>query len=208
MAEALTGAQVVVDLAETPSFEERTALDFFVKVSRNLLAAETIAGVGHHIALSAVGVDRIKDSCYFRAKAAQEDVIRASSIPYTIVRSTQFFDLIEAFLQTSAAGDVVYVPPALIQPVAPDDVADALAEIAVAPPLNETIEMAGSEPICFNELARLILSGYEDPRRVITDAHTSFFGAVLDDRSFIPGPKPWIGPSTLRDWLRHFITPG
>jgi uncharacterized protein YbjT (DUF2867 family) len=207
VAKALAAAQVLVDVAESPSFEEPAVRKFFVTSSRNLLAAATIAGIGHHVALSVVGVDRVKGSGYFRAKAAQEDLIRASSIPYTIVRSTQFFDFMERMLQAGMDGDVIRVSPALIQPVAPDDVAEALAEIAVAPPLNGTVELAGPEAICFDELARLILSAHEDPRRVIADPHARFFGAALGRESLVPGPNPRIGPSTVRDWLRHFITP-
>jgi uncharacterized protein YbjT (DUF2867 family) len=198
VAEALAGGQVVVDVTESPSSEE-PAVEFFVTSSRNLLAAEAIAGVGHHVALSLVGVDRVKDSNYFRAKAAQEDLIRSSSIPYTIVRSTQFFDFMERILQAGMDGDVIRVSPALVQPVAPDDVAEALAEIAVAPPLNGTVELAGSEAICLDELARLILSAHEDPRRVIADPHARFFGAVLGRQSLVPGRNPRIGPSTVRD---------
>jgi uncharacterized protein YbjT (DUF2867 family) len=207
VAEALAGGQVVVDVTESPSSEEPAVRKFFVTSSRNLLAAATTAGIGHYVALSVVGVDRVKGSGYFRAKAAQEDLIRASSIPYTIVRSTQFFDFVESILQSGMDGDVIRVSPALVQPVAPDDVAEALAEIAVAPPRNGTVELAGSEAICLDELARLILSAHEDPRRVIADPHARFFGAVLGRQSLVPGRNPRIGPSTVRDWLRHFITP-
>ena len=206
LAEVLAGAEVVVDVAESPSFEASAALAFFDTSSRHLLAAEAIADVGHHVALSVVGVERIKDSSYFRAKATQEDLIRASSIPYTIVRSTQFFDLMDRILDLGMEGDVIRVPPALIQPVAPDDVAEALADIAVGPPRNGAVEIAGSETICLNELARLILSAHEDPHRVVADPQARFFGAKLDSRSLMPGPNPWIGPSTVRDWLRHFMT--
>jgi uncharacterized protein YbjT (DUF2867 family) len=207
LAEALAGAHVLVDVMESPSLEQRALLDFFATSSRSLLAAEAAAGVRHHIALSVVGVDRVNDSGYFRAKAAQEALIRASSVPYTIVRSTQFFDLIERILRAGIDGDVVRVAPALMQPIDADDVAEALAEIAVAPPLNGTIELAGSETICLNELARLVLSAQEDPRRVIADADAPFFGAVLGERSLIADAQPQIGSGTLRDWLRHFITP-
>jgi uncharacterized protein YbjT (DUF2867 family) len=206
LAGALADAQVLVDVAESPSLEDRAVLDFFMTSSRNLLAAEADAGIGHHVALSVVGVDHLRHSGYFRAKAAQEDLIRASSIPYTIVRTTQFFDFMDKIVQASANGNVIRVPPTLIQPVAPDDVAETLAEIAVAQPLNRTIELAGSEPICLHELARLVLSGHEDPRRVIADPHARFFGVALDEQSLMPGPNPRIGPSTVRDWLRHFIT--
>jgi uncharacterized protein YbjT (DUF2867 family) len=206
LAAVLAGAQVLVDVAEPRAFDDAALLDFFLRESWNLLAAEAIAGIGHHVALSVVGADRIKDSGYFRAKAAQEGLIRASPIPYTIVRSTQFFDFADRILQAGMDGDAIRVPPALIQPVAPDDVAAALAEIAVAAPLNRAVEIAGSEAICLDELARLILSAHEDPRPVIADAHARFFGAVLGRDSLIPGPNPRLGPSTVRDWLRHFMT--
>jgi len=208
LAEALADARVVVDVTEAPSLEDHAALDFFVRTSANLLAAESIASVGHHVALSVVGVDRVRDSGYFRAKAAQEDLIKTSSIPYTIVRSTQFFEFIETILQLSPDKDVIRLPSAFVQPVAPDDVAEALAGIAVGAPLNRTIELAGPEAICLDELGRLILSAHEDPRPVIADAHARFFGAELDDLSLVPGPNVWIGASSVRDWLRHFITAG
>lgn len=204
--DVLADASVVVDVTESPSSDDDETLDFFATASRNLLTAEAIAGVGHHIALSVVGVDRIKDSGYFRAKAAQEEIIKASATPYTIVRSTQFFDFIETMLRPSADSDVIRVPPALIQPVAPDDVAEALAEIAVGAPLNGTIELAGFETICLNELVRLILSAQEDPRQVIADTRALFCGAVLEPQSLIASNGSRIGPSTVRDWLRHFIT--
>lgn len=207
LVEALSGADAVVDVMESPSLNERSVLDFFVTSSRNLLDAGAATGVGHHVALSVVGVDRVKGSGYFRAKAAQEALIRASSIPFTIVRSTQFFDLMERILRAGMNGDVVRVAPALMQPVDADDVAEALAKAVSAPPLNGTVELAGSETICLNELARLILSAEEDSRRVVADANAPFFGAILGERALMPGADPQIGESTLRDWLRHFITP-
>jgi uncharacterized protein YbjT (DUF2867 family) len=206
VAEALAGAQIVVDSMESPSLEDRAVLDFFVTSSRNLLAAEAIAGVRHHVALSVVGAGHVTGSGYFRAKAAQEDLIRGSTIPYSIVRSTQFFDFIERILNASVDGNVIRVPPALVQPVAPDDVAEAVADIVVAPPLNDIIELAGSETICLNELIRLLLSAHEDPRPVIADTHARFFGAELTRESLLPMTNPRIGPSTVRDWLRHFMT--
>lgn len=206
VSDALAGAQVVIDVAESRWLEDPVVTEFFMTETRNLLDAETIAGVGHHVVLSVVGVDRIKDSAYFRAKAAQEKLIADSSIPHTIVRSTQFFEFMDTIMKLASDGDAVRVPPAMIQPVAPDDVADALAEIAVAPPRNGIVELAGSETICLNELVRLLLSAHEDPRRVVADGHARFFGARLDSQSLIPGPNPRIGPSTVRDWLRHFIT--
>lgn len=137
----------------------------------------------------------------------QEDLIASSAIPYTIVRTTQFFDFIDTILQAGEDGDIIRVPPALIQPVAPDDVAETLTEIAEEPPLNGTVELAGSEAICLDELARLVLSAHQDPRRVIADAHARFCGAELGLQSLMPDPGTRLGPSTVRDWLRHFITP-
>ncbi|HET9716507.1 MAG TPA: NAD(P)H-binding protein [Pseudolabrys sp.] len=206
VSEAVAGAQVVVDVAESPLIDDPAVHEFFVKESRNVLGAEKVARVRHHVALSLVGVDRVRDSPYFYAKAAQEVLIAGSSIPYTIVRSTQFFEFMERIIQLAADGDAIRVPPALIQPVAPDDVAEVLAEIAVASPLNGTIELAGPERICLNELARLILSAHEDPRDIIADPGANFFGARLDPQSLIPGANPRIGPSTVRDWLRQFMT--
>lgn len=206
LADALAGAQVLIDVADAPVIDGSAVIDFFVTSSQNLLAAGAAADIRHHIALSVVGVDHVRDIAYFRAKAAQEDLIRASAIPYTIVRSTQFFDFMERIVQASVDGDAIRISPALIQPVAPDDVADLLAEIAMGSPLNDTIELAGSEAIGLDELTRLVLSGHEDPRRVISDPHARFFGAALDTQSLMPGPKTLIGQSTVRDWLRHFIT--
>lgn len=205
LAEALAGAEVAVDVTEAPAFDGRTALRFFTAASRNLLAAEAAAGVGHHVALSAVGADRI-GSGYFRGKAAQEALIRASAIPHTIVRGTPFFALILKLLHARSHEHVVRVPPATIQPVAPDDVAEALATVAGGPPRNGIVELAGDEAIGLDEFVRLTLAAEEDPRPVIADPRTPFFGAELDDRSLVPSPDAQIGPSTLRDWLRQFIT--
>jgi uncharacterized protein YbjT (DUF2867 family) len=211
LAETLTGAHAVVDVTESSSHEDWALLDFFVTSSRNLLAAEVAAGIGHHVALSVVGVDQVKDSGYFRAKLAQEEIIKASPIPYTIVRSTQFFDFMDRIVRESTDGNTVRVSPVMIQPVAPDDVADALAEIATSPPLNGIVELAGSEAIRLDELTRLVLSGHEDPRTVVADPHARFFGAELGRLSLMPSSQLpnanlRIGPSTARDWLRHFIT--
>jgi uncharacterized protein YbjT (DUF2867 family) len=207
LAEAVAGADALVDVANTRAWDDQSVLDFFVTSSQNLLAAEKDAGVTHHVALSIVGVDRVRDSFYFRAKAAQEDIIKGAGIPFTIVRSTQFFELVDRLLHTSDHGDAIILPPALMQPIAADDVADALAGFAVAPPLNGMIEAAGPEPICLNEVARLMLSAQADPRPVIVDPHARYFGAEIRDRRLMPGPAPWMGPTTFADWLRHSITP-
>jgi uncharacterized protein YbjT (DUF2867 family) len=180
---------VVVDVANTPS-EGEAALEFFATLTRNLLTAEPAANVGHHVALSIVGVDRLRGGGYFRAKKTQEDLIKAASVPYTIVRSTQFFELIERILDRGDDGDVVRMPPALVQPAASDDVADVLADVALATPIDGTIEVAGPETIRLDELARLLLSAHDDPRNVIADVNARFFGAVLDYRSLVLGPAP------------------
>lgn len=201
LAQALAGARVVVDVANSPSFEDRAVLEFFETSGRNLLAAEAAAGVGHHVALSVVGTDRLPGSGYFRAKMAQEGLIKSSGIPYTILRSTQFFEFIGGIIQSGADGDVVRLSPALVQPVASDDVAAALADFAVGPPVNGTVEVAGPEPYPLDKLAREVLAANEDPRQVIADLHARYFGVALDDRSLTPGADARIAPTRFQDWL-------
>jgi len=205
LAQALAGAQVAVDVTEAPAFDSRAAVGFFAAASRNLLAAELDAGVAHHLVLSVVGVDRIHNG-YFRGKAAQERLVRASAVPHTIVRATPFFGLILKLLHERSHARAIRVPPTTIQPVSPDDVAEALATVAAGPPSNEILELAGDEAIGLDEFVRLILAAEEDPRRVVADPDARFFGAKLDDRSLVPDPGAQLGDSTLRDWLRHFIT--
>jgi uncharacterized protein YbjT (DUF2867 family) len=208
LGEALAGADTVIDVANSSTLEDEAPINFFMTLSRSLLAAETAADIRHHITLSLVGADRIRDSSYFRAKAAQEDFIRGSPIPYTIVRSTQSFEFIERVLRASIDGGVVRVPPALMQPVAKDDVAEFLAQLAVSPPLNETIEMGGPETFPLKELARLLLSAHAEPRNIVEDPRAPYFGAMLAHRSLVLSPAPKIGASTFGDWLRQqFITP-
>src|SRR3989449_2941231 len=185
LAKALAGARVVVDVANSPSFEDKAVLEFFQTSGRNLLAAEATAGVGHHIALSVVGTDRLLASGYFRAKMAQENLIRASSIPYTIVRATQFFEFVGSIAQSATDGQSVRLPPAMMQPIVSDDVAAALADIAVAEPLNGTVELAGPEPIRMDELVRRFLSANRDARKVTTDVHAGYFGTAVNDQSLI-----------------------
>jgi uncharacterized protein YbjT (DUF2867 family) len=204
--EALAGAQVVVDVANSPSFEDKAVMDFFVTSSRNVLAAEAAAGVKHHVALSVVGTQRVVESGYLRAKAAQENLIKASSIPYTILQSTQFFEFIERIAKSALAGDVYRLSPALMQPIASDDVVEALADIALGTPLNGTVEVAGPEAIPLDELARQVLVARQDPRPIMPDTHARYFGAELNDQSLIPGPKARIGSMTFNDWLRQSIT--
>ncbi len=183
LADALAGAAVVVDVANSPSFEDQAALAFFETSGRNLLAAEATAGVGHHIALSVVGTDRLPASGYFRAKTAQENLLKASTIPYTIVRATQFYEFVGSIAQSATEGQTVRLPPALMQPIVSDDVAAALAEIAVEQPLNGTIELAGPEPIHMDELVRRFLIANRDPRKVTTDVRASHFGIAVNDQS-------------------------
>ena len=205
LAEALAGASVVVDVANSPSFEDKAVLEFFETSGRNLLAAEATAGVGHHIALSVVGTDRLLASGYFRAKMAQEDLIKASAIPYTIVRATQFFEFVGAIAQSATDGQTVRLPPALMQPIVSDDVAAALAEIAVAEPLNGTVELAGPEPIQMDELVQRYLSANRDARKVTTDVQAGYFGTAVNDQSLIPGDHPRLGPTRFEDWLSRSI---
>jgi uncharacterized protein YbjT (DUF2867 family) len=201
LAEVLTGAQVVVDVANSPSFEDEAVLEFFETAGRNLLAAEAAAGVGHHVALSVVGTDRLLASGYFRAKIAQENLIKASEIPYTILRSTQFFEFVNGIAQSATDGQTVRLSPALVQPVVSDDVAAALADVAVEEPLNGTVELAGPEPIRLDELVRRFLSATRDARKVTTDVHARYFGTELNDQSLTPGDNPRIGSMRFEDWL-------
>lgn len=201
LAGGLDGADVVVDVANAPVWEDKAVLEFFETSGRNLLAAEAAAGVRHHIALSIVGSERLPDNGYFRAKVAQENLIKASGIPYTILRATQFFEFVGGIAQSAAVGDEIRLSPALIQPIASDDVVAALAEVAVAPPVNGTLEVAGPEAIPLDELVRRFLRQIEDPRKVLPDVHARYFGAVLDDQSLTPGKNPRLGAIRFEDWL-------
>ncbi len=201
LAEALAGAHAVVDVANSPSFEDRAVIEFFETSGRNLLAAEAAAGVQHHLALSVVGADRLAESGYLRAKMAQENLIKACGIPYTILRSTQFFEFIDGIIKSGADGDMVRLSPALMQPIAADDVAAALAELAVGAPVNGTIEVAGPDQFPLDDLARKFLAAHEDKRQVIADVHARYFGAELNDRSLVAGGKPRIGSTRFQDWL-------
>ncbi len=205
LSEALRGAQVVVDVANSPSFEDQAVLKFFETGGRNLLATEAEASVGHHVALSVVGTDRLLASGYFRAKMAQENLIKASKIPYTIVRATQFFEFVGAIAQSGADGQTVRLSPALMQPILSDDVAAALTDIATAKPLNGMIELAGPEPIRMDELVRRFLSANRDSREVVTDAKAGYFGTPVNDQSLTPGAKPLLGPTRFDDWLKRSI---
>ncbi|MEZ0257544.1 MAG: SDR family oxidoreductase [Chthoniobacter sp.] len=199
---ALAGAQVVVDVANAPLWEDKAVMEFFEKSGRNLLAAETAAGVGHHVALSVVGTDRLLASGYFRAKLAQEALIKASSIPYTIVRATQFFEFVGGIAQSATEGQTVRLPSALFQPMASSDVATFVAEAAVAQPLNGTIEVAGPEPIGIDAAVRTYLGVNHDGRTVTTDARARYFGIEVNDQSLTPGDHPRLGATRFDEWLK------
>ncbi|UJR83174.1 SDR family oxidoreductase [Sandaracinus amylolyticus] len=205
LAEALAGAQVVVDVANSPSFEDRAVLEFFETSCRNLMAAESAAGVRHHVALSIVGADRLPESGYLRAKVAQEQVIKASKVPFTIVRSTQFFEFMNGIAQVATTGQTVRLSPATLQPIAADDVAAALAEVAVGAPANGTIEIAGPERLGLDELVRRLLRAANDPRQVVVDVHARYFGTELNDRSLTPSGSPRLGPTRFADWLSRSV---
>ena len=205
LAQALTGAQVVVDVSNSPSWEDKAVLDFFETSGRNLLAAEAAAGVGHHIALSVVGTERLLASGYFRAKMAQETLIQASPVPYTIVRATQFFEFVDGIVQSATDGQTVRVSPARVQPIVSDDVAAALVQVVIGIPLNGMVELAGPEPIRLDELVRQFLSAQGDTRKVTTDVHALYFGIELNDQSLTPGNNPRIGPTRFEDWLSRSI---
>jgi uncharacterized protein YbjT (DUF2867 family) len=203
LAEALAGAQVVIDLANSPSFEDKAVLEFFETSGRNLLALGKAAGVKHHIALSVVGAERLPNSGYLRAKMAQEKLIRNSGIPYTIVHSTQFFEFLGGIAQSATVGDTARVPPAHFQPIASDDVADIMADVALSQPINGVIEIAGPEPVRMSDLVARFLKATNDPRKVIADSHAPYFGTELDDRSLVPGDHPRIGATRFEDWFSH-----
>jgi uncharacterized protein YbjT (DUF2867 family) len=201
LSEALTGAQVVVDVANSPSFEDRAVLEFFETSGRNLLAAEKVAGVRHHVALSVVGTDRLLASGYFRAKMAQENLIKASAIPYTIVRATQFFEFVSAIAQSATEGKTVRLPSVLMQPIVSDDVVAALADVAVGEPVNDTVDVAGPESIPMDDLVRRFLKASNDPREVVTDQQVGYFGTPVNDQSLRPSGNSRIGPTRYDDWL-------
>ena len=205
LAEALEGAHVVVDVANAPAWEDQAVLDFFETSSRNLLAAESAAGVGHHVALSVVGADGLPDSGYLRAKVAQEQLVKAGPIPFTIVRATQFFEFIGRIADSGTDGNTVRVSPALFQPLSADDVASTLADVAVGAPLNDTVELAGPDALPLDEFARRLLNATDDPREVTADVHARYFGAELDDRSLTPGNDARIGPTRFEDWLSQSV---
>jgi len=203
LTEALAGAQVVIDLANSPSFEDKAVLEFFETSGRNLLPAEKAAGVKHHIALSIVGAERLPESGYMRAKMAQEKLIRDSGIPYTIVHSTQFFEFLGGIAQSGTVGDITTVSSAYFQPIASDDVADIMTDVALSPPVNGVIEIAGPEPVRMSDLVARFLKATNDPRKVTADPLAPYFGTELDDQSLVPGDHPRIGAIRFEDWFSH-----
>jgi uncharacterized protein YbjT (DUF2867 family) len=206
LAEALAGTSVVVDVSNSPSFEDAAVLEFFETSTRNILAAEAAAGVGHHVALSVVGTERLSESGYFRAKIAQEQLIRDGSIPYSIVHATQFFEFIKSIAAAATDGNTVRLAPVLIQPIAADDVARAVGQVAVGSPVNGIVEVAGPEQFRLDELIRRGLSARNDPREVIADPRARYFGVELSERTLVPGDGARLGETGLEDWLRRPAT--
>ena len=203
LATALTDAVAVVDVSNSPSFDDAAVLKFFETSTTNILEAEKAAGVGHHIALSIVGCDRLPDSGYMRAKVAQEALIRKSSAPYSLVRATQFFEFFERIADAAADGNTVSIPPVLFQPMAADDVASAVTKTAVGTPLNGMVEVAGPDVFRFDEFIRMGLAARHDPRHVIADPHARYFGTQLTERSLVPDGGARLGAIHFEDWLRE-----
>jgi len=208
LAEAVTSAQVVVDVSNAPSWEDAAVMKFFDTSTRNVLAAEAKAGVRHHVALSVVGTERLQESGYFRAKLAQEKLIAAGNIPYTIVRATQFFEFLGGIAQGSTEGQVVRLPGAKMQPMSADDVAAAMADYTLGPPLNRIVEIAGPESLGIDEAVRRYLTATGDARRVTSDASAPYYGVKVSEKSLLPDNAPRLGTTTLDDWLRHLTHAG
>ena len=206
LAEALAGASVVVDVSNSPSFEDAAVLEFFETSTRNLLAAEAAAGVRHHVALSVLGTERLSESGYFRAKIAQEKLIKGSSIPYSIVHATQFFEFIKSIAQAATDGNTVRLAPVLIQPIAADDVATAVGKVSVGSPVNGIVEVAGPQQFRLDELMRRGLSARHDPREVITDPDARYFGAHLSERTLVPSDDAHLAETRFEDWLNLSTT--
>jgi uncharacterized protein YbjT (DUF2867 family) len=201
--EALRGAAVVIDLANSPSLEDKAVMEFFETSSRNLLAAEAATGVRHHVALSIVGTDRTQDNGYFRAKVAQEKLIEASGIPYTIIRATQFMEFLDTIAATSVDGNRIRLSPGLFQPIAADDVAAIVADVAIAAPRNGIVEIAGPERAPFNEIIARYLKAVGDPREVVRDSEARYWGGRVEERSLVPLGEARLGRIGLDEWLRR-----
>ena len=207
LAAALDGADVVVDVSNSPSFEDEAVMHFFKTAGTNIAAAEKAAGVKHHVALSVVGTDGLQASGYFRAKLAQENLIKGSGVPYTIIRATQFFEFVPSIAQAATTGQTVRLSSAMMQPIAADDVGLAVADAALSTPRNGTIDLAGPQPIRMDELARQYLAAHHDGRAVVTDDSTGYFGTPVDDGSLTPGPNALLGASRFADWLNKSSEP-
>jgi uncharacterized protein YbjT (DUF2867 family) len=203
LAEALKGASVVVDVSNSPSWEDSAVMKFFETSTRNLLAYEAAAGVGHHVALSVVGSERLLESGYFRAKIAQENLVKGSSIPYSIIRATQFFEFVKSIADFSTDGNKVRLSSALIQPMAADDVASAVGRIAMGSPVHGTVEVGGPEQFGLDELVRRGLAARKDPREVVADPHARYYGVDLSERTLLPGDDARLGETRFADWLKH-----
>jgi len=203
LAEALKGASAVVDVSNSPSWEDSAVMKFFETSTGNLLAYEAAAGVGHHVALSVVGTDRLSESGYFRAKIVQENLVKGSPIPSSIVRATQFFEFLKGLADISLVGDKVHLPPVLFQPMAADDVASALGRVAVGPPVNRIVEIGGPEQFRLDELVRRRLATLKDPREVIADPHARYSGAEVGERTLVPGKDAGLGETRFADWLKQ-----
>lgn len=205
LAEVLKRAAVVVDVSNAPSWEDKAVMNFFEASTRNQLACEVAAGVGHHVALSVVGTDRMLTSGYFRAKLAQENLIKCSQVPYSIVRATQFFEFIKGIADFSTEGNKVRLPSALIQPMAADDVAGAVARVATGAPVNDTVEVGGPEKFHLDELVRRALSAWKDPREVVTDLHATYYGIEVKERTLVPEDDAKLGKKRLEEWLAQSV---
>lgn len=207
LAEALDGADVVVDVANAPVWEDSAVMDFFLTSTRNILAAETAAGVKHHVVLSVVGTDRLPDSGYFRAKVAQEETVKAGAVPYSVLRASQFFEFIGRVVDSSTDDEkTVRLAPVFVQPESADDVAAAVADVAVSEPVNGIIELGGPEQFRLDELAKRLLRAKNDTRRVTADVHALYFGTELEDHSLTPGSGARIAPTRFEDWLSESVT--
>ena len=208
LAEVLRGASVVVDVSNSPSFEDKAVMDFFTTSTGNLLKYEEAAGVKHHVALSIVGTDRLPDSGYLRAKVAQEKLIKESPIPYSIVWATQFFEFLGRIADEATEGTTVHLPPVRFQPMAADDVAAAVTKAAMGPPLNGTVEIGGPERLSFDEFIRRALSASKDPRKVVADPHARYVGTELSELSLVPAGDAQLGKTPFEDWLRSAVGQG
>jgi uncharacterized protein YbjT (DUF2867 family) len=205
LAEALKGASVVVDVTNSPSWEDSAVLNFFETSTRNVLSGEAAAGVKHHVALSVVGTERLQESGFFRAKLAQENLIKSSSIPYSIIRATQFFEFVKAIGDFATEGDKVRLPSVFIQPMAADDVATAVGTIATGAPVNGTVEIGGPEKFRLDELVRLSLAARQDPHEVITDPNAGYYGVKVSENTLVPGDKAQLGEMRFESWLKKSV---